>query len=395
MTIKKKPFLNQSTSAIILLNIISVSIFLLQTGPALISITIALLTITASFTVARFVNIEQNTLIEKIKQSEIRLVERQQQSDEKFETLTDLCQAVLPLWQGQIDDVIIQSTDAIDDLAMRFSEIVRSLTNTLQNVGAQNSDAPDTSITDVINQSEGQLNSLNNNFKLILSSKIELLGEVTQLQGFTSELQTMAIDVQGIANQTNLLALNAAIEAARAGESGRGFSVVASEVRTLSQRSSDTGQKIMDKVDGICTAIDSTVNITENQLQDEKTKSTESQQLIHDVISRLELIINRFTDSTVLLKDHSEHINAEINDVLVSLQYQDRMAQILGHTKDEIGRFSLLLSNPNEIQLIDKVRWLQEMQKGYTTDEQRILHEGGTATNSNVSEGNEDAIDFF
>ena len=278
---------------------------------------------------------------------------------------------------------------------MRFSEIVKSLTDTLQNVGKQGSDSSDEVITDVINQSELELNSLNNNFKLILSSKIELLGEVTQLQSFTDELQTMAIDVQGIANQTNLLALNAAIEAARAGESGRGFSVVASEVRSLSQRSSDTGQKIMDKVDGICQTINSTVDITKDQLQDEQIKSSESQQLIHEVISRLGIIINQFTDSTLLLKNHSKHINSEINDVLVSLQYQDRMAQILGHTKDEIGRFSVLLSNPNEIQNTDKASWLEQMHKGYTTSEQKKLHEGGTVVNTVKAESDEDSIDFF
>jgi methyl-accepting chemotaxis protein len=330
---------------------------------------------------AYLVNSEQNILIEKVRQSESQLVEQQQQSNEKFETFTDFCQAILPLWQGQIDDVIVQSTGAIDDLTMRFSKIVEALTNTLQNISAQNFDDSDTSINDVINQSEKKLNSLSNSFNLILSSKVELLGEVTELQSFTGELQKMAADVQGIANQTNLLALNAAIEAARAGESGRGFSVVASEVRTLSQRSSDTGQKIVDRVGGICTAIDSTVKITENQLQDEKVKSTESQKLIHDVISRLELIINQSTNSTALLKSHSEHVNFEINDVLMSLQYQDRMSQILGHTKNEINRFLLLLSNPDEIELIDKAIWLQEMQKSYTTNEQRNLHEGSVATN--------------
>jgi methyl-accepting chemotaxis protein len=247
----------------------------------------------------------------------------------------------------------------------------------------------------VIASSETELNSLNQNFQLILSSKEDLLSEVTQLQGFTGQLQAMASDVQGIAGQTNLLALNAAIEAARAGESGRGFAVVANEVKSLSQRSSDTGQQMIVKVNGICSAMDSAVDNTERQLEDEKLKSDAAHLLIQDVISRLNQLINQFADSTKLLKNHSEEISNEINDILVSLQFQDRAAQILEHTKDEIARFHLLLESPDEIIKVDKSIWLKEMSQGYTTSEQRSLHALSTSGNTSFVEENNDDIEFF
>jgi methyl-accepting chemotaxis protein len=395
MTVKKPTFLSQSTSAIIALGIISSAIILFQAGLALTAIILAIFILLASLGVAWLAYSNQTALAHEIQQTKNSLVEQQIENDKNFSKLTDLCQAILPLWQGQIDDVIVQSTQAINALAMRFSEIVQALRDNLQAVSALDSGNSGESITDVMSQSETQLNSLNSNFQLILSSKVELLSEVTQLQIFTDELQTMATDVQGIASQTNLLALNAAIEAARAGENGRGFAVVASEVRSLSQRSSDTGKQMMGKVDSICAAMDAAVDVTENQLEDEKIKSNESQQLIHNVISRLDLIINQFANSTGLLKDHGEKISDEINDVLVSLQFQDRVTQILEHTKDEIGRFSLLLANPTEIETIDKTTWLEKMSQGYTTTEQRTLHASSTAVSSDLTEGDSDEIEFF
>lgn len=109
-----------------------------------------------------------------------------------------------------------------------------------------------------------------------LKQKVEAIAnQILQLSEQTNQIGNISTLVSELANQTNMLALNAAVEAVRAGEHGKGFGVVASEIRKLADASKRSAEKIYGLVGDIKNAINSTVIVTK-----EGTKSAEQGELI-------------------------------------------------------------------------------------------------------------------
>jgi methyl-accepting chemotaxis protein len=219
-----------------------------------------------------------------------------------------------------------------------------------------------------------------------MSSKTQMLEKVQSLNHFTTELQQMASDVASIAWQTNLLAINAAIEAAHAGENGRGFSVLAQEVRKLSALSGDTGKRITEKVSLINAAIVETRASAEASNLEESRSMATSQDTIAAVLNQLRSVTDTLVASTDLLKDESLDIKAEISEALVQLQFQDRVSQIMSHVKHNIERLPGVLDDnrvqfeqAGALQPLDSAELLAELEKTYAMKEERAVHQGSKA----------------
>ena len=286
----------------------------------------------------------------------------------------------ISILSGQIESARVQTEDAITALAARFSGIADKLEAAVaasQNAAGGLTGSGHGSVLTMLAQSRTELTAVMDTLKSVQRSRDAMLAEVRGLVRYTDEMRDMAADVAAIAMQTKLLALNAAVEAARAGASARGFSVVADEVRKLSALSSEAGKKMADKVGIINTAISTVSGAAERSAKQDAQSVLQCESIIQDVLTRFQDSTSRLSDSADILQRESAGIRGEVSDVLVSLQFQDRVSQILSHVRTSLGELSERVGQQlqqRERSSMNIGRWLDEMATTYSTEEQRHIH---------------------
>lgn len=174
----------------------------------------------------------------------------------------------------------------------------------------------------------------------------KLSESVNHLKSVTIGINGFVDMIRGISEQTNLLALNAAIEAARAGEQGRGFAVVADEVRTLAQRSSEATNEISTLIDQVNTGMDNVVNdidhvseisskVYENTSLIEKTT-----QRIVDMAKNMSSVITLSTDNAFIQTVKMDHVVWKLDVYKVMFGQSDKpIAEFADHTMCRLGKW--------------------------------------------------------
>lgn len=264
--------------------------------------------------------------------------------------LTDIDEAYsteMDIIKKDVDRVRSILFEAVADLTEGFSSMNQLMQNEdalVQSIVAKSQNSEDTddglNIRKFANMTEDIMGSFISILTSVSTQSMETAHNLDEMKEQMDGIFSLLDESKTIADQTNLLALNAAIEAARAGEAGRGFAVVADEVRSLSSRAASFNDQIADKVHSAKSAID-LVNDTVNEMASrDMSSSIDSQEEIKKALVRIEGMDKTFTGTMKDVADITQQIESVIGNTIRVLQFEDITNQVLSEAAERSMRVS-------------------------------------------------------
>jgi methyl-accepting chemotaxis protein len=234
-----------------------------------------------------------------------------------------------------------QIAAAINEMAMTVQEVASNASNAARSA---------TSADDDSKKSLSVMNNAISSIRILSDDVDKVSAAMNKLEEDTTRIGGVLDVIKNVAEQTNLLALNAAIEAARAGEQGRGFAVVADEVRSLAKRTQESTAEIQQIIEAVQSGAISATNAMRSSQG--KTKQTtelaiQAGEGIKSISEQISLIQSMNTQIATAAEEQSyasEEINRNVVRVVELIEsnssniiQSSEIAALLKHTSDEIN----------------------------------------------------------
>jgi len=227
---------------------------------------------------------------------------------EKMNAIAEHSDAAFEQQQDEISQIVV----AVSEMSSASREVSQNITQS----ATATSDVRDENIKceNTVKDAIGTLHTLSAK----LDEATNTMNEVAQN---SDDVSTVLDVINGIAEQTNLLALNAAIEAARAGEQGRGFAVVADEVRSLATRTQESTEQIKEMIDRLQAGTRSGVDVMQQSqefAQQAVDRSTEAGDSLTDISRNISLINDKNLQIASAAEEQScvsEEVNTKMSGV--------------------------------------------------------------------------------
>ncbi|MGK4340341.1 methyl-accepting chemotaxis protein [Ectopseudomonas oleovorans] len=227
-------------------------------------------------------------------------------------------------------DRTVQVATAINELGSTVNEIARNAENAAEVAREATQHASDGSA--VVSQAHRQVDALNG--ELEQAAKV-----IEALAAQTNAISTTLNTIRSISEQTNLLALNAAIEAARAGEQGRGFAVVADEVRTLASRSGASTEEIQQVIDRLQNESRSAVEaMAKGQRQSALVVEYASKASV--ALEQINSHIGQISDQNIQVATATEEQSSVVEDINRNIVDINELTVGTSHIADQLNQAS-------------------------------------------------------
>ena len=231
---------------------------------------------------------------------------------------------------------------AVTEMSSATQEIASNAENTA--AAAQQSSNSSIDGRNLVNQTRGSITSLANEVG-------EATTVIVELSRHANDISSVLATIQGIAEQTNLLALNAAIEAARAGEQGRGFAVVADEVRVLSKRTQSSTTEIQSTIDTLQRTTQQAVALMEKSqsLASHSVEDAVAASRALDEITRAVSLISDMSTQIATAAEEQTKVTEEITaNVTAIKEVGDELAEGAHNEQQESRRLQEQAADLNE-----------------------------------------------
>jgi methyl-accepting chemotaxis protein len=296
--------------------------------------------------------------------------------------------------QGEAGRVQSMLADAIKTLVSSFTElhallrhqqeIAQDLTQNYRN--DRTGDAG--SFQDFVSQTSETLSLFVEATIATSHSSVMLVERMDEIRSKVDAILGIIEEINGIAGQTNLLALNAAIEAARAGEAGRGFAVVADEVRALSSRSSGFAENIRSLVSDVHGAVIGAEDALRQLAERDMSFALHSKTQVEEMMTALQATNTQIVGVVDQMGEIANDVGGKVNTAVRALQFQDMSDQLLNHLQKRLQSWQAVSGNVAEfVPQMESKNWNQSRQALQKCSEQLKVLEHVPVTQASIRSG--------